>query len=66
MKSERQGRAIAFLKAAIDYYGNVGIKVERVITDNGPCYKSIARHKPPAGYQADDQREILLTSGSSW
>jgi transposase InsO family protein len=42
MKNERQGCAIAFLKAAVAYYESLGIKVERVMTDNGSCYKAFA------------------------
>jgi transposase InsO family protein len=34
--------AIAFLKTAVAYYESLGIKVERVMTDNGSCYKSHA------------------------
>ncbi len=45
MKSERQGCAVAFLKAAIAYYASLGITVERVMTDNGSCYKSFAFRK---------------------
>jgi transposase InsO family protein len=40
MKDERKASAIAFLKAAIAYYASLGIKVERVMTDNGSCYRS--------------------------
>ena len=42
MPNERKGSAITFLKAAIAYYGSLGVKVERVMTDNGSCYKSFA------------------------
>jgi transposase InsO family protein len=42
MKTERQGSAIAFLKAAVAYYQSLGIKVERVMTDNGACYRAHA------------------------
>jgi transposase InsO family protein len=42
MPDEKGRSAIAFLKAAIAYYASLGIKVERVMTDNGPCYKSFA------------------------
>jgi len=42
MPSEKRGSAIAFLTAAIAYYASLGIKVERVMTDNGSCYKSFA------------------------
>jgi transposase InsO family protein len=45
MKTERRGCAIAFLKAAVAYYASLGITVERVMTDNGSCYKAFAfRH----------------------
>ncbi|WGS17957.1 MULTISPECIES: IS481 family transposase [unclassified Bradyrhizobium] len=42
MKNERKGCAVAFLKAAVAYYMSLGVKVERVMTDNGACYKSFA------------------------
>jgi transposase InsO family protein len=42
MKTERRGCAIAFLKAAVAYYKSLGINVERVMTDNGSCYKAFA------------------------
>jgi transposase InsO family protein len=41
-KDERKGSAIAFLKTAVAYYENLGVTVERVMTDNGSCYKSFA------------------------
>jgi len=39
---EKTDSAVPFLEAAVAYYKNLGIKVERVMTDNGPCYKSFA------------------------
>ena len=45
MKTERKGSAVAFLKAAVAYYKSLGVKVERVMTDNGPCYISFAFRK---------------------
>ena len=42
MPNERKRSATAFLKAALAYYESLGIKVERVMTDNGSCYKSFA------------------------
>jgi transposase InsO family protein len=39
---EKKRSAIAFLKAAVAYYASLGIKVERVMTDNGSCYRSRA------------------------
>jgi transposase InsO family protein len=42
MSSERKQCAIAFLKEAVAYYAELGVKVERVMTDNGSCYKSFA------------------------
>jgi transposase InsO family protein len=42
MPSEKRRSAIMFLEAALAYYEGLGIKVERVMTDNGSCYKSFA------------------------
>ncbi len=42
MGNERKRCATAFLKAAVAYYQSLGITVERVMTDNGSCYKSFA------------------------
>ncbi len=42
MKNERKESAIAFLKAAVAYYEGLGVKIERVMTDNGSCYRSKA------------------------
>ncbi len=39
---EKAMSAVAHLKAAVAYYKRLGIKVERVMTDNGSCYKSKA------------------------
>jgi transposase len=37
---ERKRSAVSFLKAAVAYYAGLGITVERVMTDNGACYRS--------------------------
>ena len=42
MPNERKRSATAFLKAALAYYESLGVKVQRVMTDNGSCYKSFA------------------------
>jgi transposase InsO family protein len=42
MKDEKKASAVAFLKAAVAYYASLGIKIQRVMTDNGSCYKSRA------------------------
>lgn len=42
METERKACAVTFLKAAIAYYASLGITVERVMTDNGSCYRSFA------------------------
>jgi len=39
---EKAVSAIAFLHAAIVFYARLGVTVERVMTDNGSCYKSHA------------------------
>jgi len=40
MKTERKESAVAFLTAAVAYYASLGVTVERVMTDNGSCYRS--------------------------
>ena len=40
LPDEKKESAVAFLHAAVAYYENLGVKVARVMTDNGPCYKS--------------------------
>jgi transposase InsO family protein len=42
MPDQKAVSATAFLKAAVAYYQSLGIAVERVMTDNGSCYKSFA------------------------
>ncbi len=43
--SERKECAIAFLKAAVAWYKQLGISIERVMTDRGSCYRSKAFNK---------------------
>jgi len=42
MPDQKKRSATAFLRAAVAYYASLGVKVERVMTDNGSCYKSFA------------------------
>lgn len=42
MLDERKQSAVAFLKAAVAYYQSLGVGIERVMTDNGSCYRSKA------------------------
>ena len=39
---EKADSAVPFLKAAVLYYANLGVNVQRVMTDNGSCYKAFA------------------------
>src|SRR6185295_13640880 len=39
---ERKQSAVSFLEAAVAYYAGLGVAVERVVTDNGSCYRSFA------------------------
>jgi transposase InsO family protein len=39
-KDERKASAVAFLKAAVAYYAKLGVSIQRVMTDNGSCYRS--------------------------
>jgi transposase InsO family protein/transposase-like protein len=40
MADQRKESAVAFLEAALAYYASLGIRVARVMTDNGSCYRS--------------------------
>ena len=42
MADEKAVSAVRFLRAALAYYAGLGVKVRRVMTDNGSCYKSHA------------------------
>jgi transposase InsO family protein len=42
MKDERKESAVAFLKAAVAYCARLEVKIERVMADNGSCYRSRA------------------------
>ena len=45
MPDEKKESAIAALKAVVAWYASLGITVERVMTDNGSCYRSKAFNK---------------------
>ncbi len=40
MANQRRESAVIFLEAAVAYYAELGIRIERVMTDNGSCYRS--------------------------
>jgi len=42
MPDETKTSATLFLKAALAYYQKLGVKVRRVMSDNGSCYRSFA------------------------
>ena len=42
LPDEKKQSAVVFLKAAVAYYASLGVVVQRVMTDNGSCYKSFA------------------------
>jgi transposase len=46
--------AVAFLKAAVAYYKNLGVTVSRVMTDNGGCY---------LGARPDRHRDLAFVAG---
>jgi transposase InsO family protein len=39
LRDEKASTAAAFLRRAIAYYRRYGIRVERILTDNGACYR---------------------------
>jgi transposase InsO family protein len=42
LPDQRKESAVAFLEAAVAYFAKLGIRIERVMTDNGSCYRSRA------------------------
>jgi len=40
LPDQKAPAATAFLQAAVDYYARLGISIARLLTDNGPCYRS--------------------------
>jgi len=42
LPDEKKESAVGFLKAAVAYYESLGVRVDRVMTDNGSCYRSKA------------------------
>ena len=40
LPDEKKDSAVVFLKAAVAYYASLGVKVARVMTDNGSCYRA--------------------------
>jgi transposase InsO family protein len=41
LDDEKAATAVAFLRRAIDHFAAYGIRVHRVMTDNGPCYRGV-------------------------
>ena len=42
LPDQKHSSAVAFLRAAVAYYAGLGIAIRRILTDNGPCYDSLA------------------------
>ena len=42
LTDETSASAITHLRQAVDYYASLGVTIRRVLTDNGPCYRSKA------------------------
>jgi transposase InsO family protein len=40
--NERKKSAVAFLRSTVAYYRGLGVNVQRIMTDNGSCYRSRA------------------------
>jgi transposase InsO family protein len=40
LENEKAVTAVGFLRRAVAHFSDQGIRVERVMTDNGPCYRS--------------------------
>jgi transposase InsO family protein len=44
LPNEKKESAVSFLKAAVAYYQSLGVIVQRVMTDNGSCYRAKQFH----------------------
>lgn len=42
LPDERASSAVSFVRAAIAYYAKLGVTIQRVLTDNGPAFRSAA------------------------
>ena len=40
LPDERAHSAVVFLRAAVAYYASFGVRIRRLLTDNGSCYRS--------------------------
>jgi transposase InsO family protein len=40
LPNQKMPSAASFLRAAVAYYARLGIPIRRLLTDNGPCYRS--------------------------
>src|SRR5581483_3235737 len=66
LPDESKESAVAFLLATVAYFKSLGVNVERVMTDNGSCYRSKAfarackaapqAHQDKALYAADQRQ----------
>ena len=53
LPDERQGSAAAFLERAAAYYARHGFQIQRLMTDNGNCYRSkLCQHSHAPGHAA--------------
>ena len=59
LPDERKESAVAFLEAAIAYYASLGVTMQRVMTDNGSCYRSKAFASLPAPRSASHLHQAL-------
>ena len=41
LADEKGATAVGFLRRAVAFFARHGIRVERVLTDNGSCYRSL-------------------------
>jgi transposase InsO family protein len=58
MADQRKESVVTFLKAAVAYYAKLGIRIERVMTDNGSCYRSKAFR---SACKRLDLRQVFIT-----
>jgi transposase InsO family protein/transposase-like protein len=45
LPDEAHGSAVAFLRASVAHYARLGVRIQRIMTDNGGCYRANAFKK---------------------
>jgi transposase InsO family protein len=59
LADQKRESAVGFLESALAYYASLGVRVQRIMTDNGSCCRSAAFHKACARHALKHLRTRL-------